>query len=180
MSVMARYQDPCREATMGAAIVILIPDNNIYSRCDTNRSTESGHGLIHHHVLCLRNKPYNSHQEVRLPFFSTKIRLEAATSRLEDLAVANTENFKEAHAAHRSSTTPSLSKDTSPSFNTGMFTPEQARSSGIEESTAPEDKSPVILDYERLIADLVVPWVVKSEKIEQVVGQQVSCIVYQY
>ena len=107
-----------------------------------------------------------------------KIRLEAATSRLEDLAVVNTENFKEAHAAHRNSTTPSLSKETSPSFNTGVFTPEQSRTSAIEDSTAPEDKSPLILDYERLIADLVVPWVAKSEKIEQVVGEQVSCIVY--
>jgi hypothetical protein len=107
----------------------------------------------------------------------TKIRLEAATSRLEDLAVVNTENFKEAHAAHRSSTTPSLSKETSPSFNTGVFAPEQARNSGIEESTAPEDSPPVILDYEKLIADLVAPWVAKSEKIEQVVGEQVSGIV---
>lgn len=100
--------------------------------------------------------------------------MEAATSRLEDLAVANTENFKEAHAAHRSSTTPSLSKETSPAFNTGVFTPEQARTSMIEEtSAAPEEKSPVIQDYEKLISDLVDPWVAKSEKIEQVVGEQV-------
>lgn len=42
-----------------------------------------------------------------------------------------------------------------------------------ETSAAPEEKSPVIQDYEKLISDLVDPWVAKSEKIEQVVGEQV-------
>jgi hypothetical protein len=101
--------------------------------------------------------------------------LEAATSRLEDLAVANTENFKEAHAAHRTSAA-SLSKDTSPAFNTGVFTPEQARTSMVEEPTAPEEKSPVIVDYEKLVAEHVDPWVAKSGKIEPVVGEQVPSL----
>ena len=106
------------------------------------------------------------------------LRLEAATSRLEDLAVANTENFREAHAAHRNSQTPSLSKEQTPQFNTGVFTPD-ARSSIVEESIAEEEKSPVILDYEKLINDLVEPWVAKSEKIGPVVLEQViACFVH--
>ena len=105
------------------------------------------------------------------------LRLEAATSRLEDLAVANTENFREAHAAHRNSQTPSLSKEQTPQFNTGVFTPD-ARSSIVEESIAEEEKSPVMLDYEKLINDLVEPWVAKSEKIGPVVLEQViACFV---
>ena len=98
-------------------------------------------------------------------------RLEAATSRLEDLAVANTNDFKEAHAAHRNST-PSVSKDTSPQFNSGVFTPE-ARASMVEEPIVEEEKSPVVEDYEKLINELVNVWVAKSEKIGQVVGEQV-------
>jgi hypothetical protein len=97
--------------------------------------------------------------------------LEAATSRLEDLAVANTNDFREAHA-QRSSTTPSLSKEATPQFNTGVFTPE-ARSSVAEEPIAPEEKPPVVLDYEKIISDNVDPWVVKSEKVGEVVGEQV-------
>jgi hypothetical protein len=99
--------------------------------------------------------------------------LEAATSRLEDLAVANTNDFKEAHAAHRNSTTPSLSKETSPQFNTGVFTPE-ARASMVEEPISEEEKSPILQDYEKLVSDLVDGWVAKSEKIGQVVGEQVA------
>ena len=102
-------------------------------------------------------------------------RLEAATSRLEDLAVANTNDFREAHAAaaeQRNSATPSLSKESTPQFNTGVFTPE-VRHSVAEEAVAPEEKSPVVLDYEKLINDVVAPWVAKSEKIGQVVGEQV-------
>jgi len=103
-------------------------------------------------------------------------RLEAATSRLEDLAVANTNDFREAHAAHRGSSTPSLTKDSkepTPQFNTGVFTPE-ARSSVVEAPPViEEEKSPVITDYETIIKDLVEPWVAKSEKIGQVVGEQV-------
>lgn len=107
------------------------------------------------------------------------LRLEAATSRLEDLAVANTENFREAHAAHRNSQTPSLSKEQTPQFNTGVFTPD-ARSSIVEESIVEEEKSPVILDYEKLINDLVDPWVTKSEKIGPVVLEQViACFVHE-
>jgi Adenylate cyclase associated (CAP) N terminal len=100
-------------------------------------------------------------------------RLEAATSRLEDLAVANTNDFREAHAAHRTSATPSLTKDQTPQFNTGVFTPE-TRTSVVEEPVVEEPKSPVVVDYEKLIADLVDPWAAKSEKIGQVVGEQVS------
>jgi len=107
-----------------------------------------------------------------LCYFFNAIRLEAATSRLEDLAVANTENFREAHAAHRNSQTPSLSKEQTPQFNTGVFTPD-ARSSIVEEAIVEEEKSPIILDYEKLINDLVDPWVAKSEKIGPVVHEQV-------
>jgi hypothetical protein len=99
--------------------------------------------------------------------------LEAATSRLEDLAVANTNDFKEAHAAHRNSATPSVSKDTSPQFNTGVFTPE-ARASMVEEPIVEVEKSPILEDYEKLVNDLVNGWVAKSEKIGQVVGEQVN------
>src|SRR5271170_3930230 len=111
-----------------------------------------------------------------MQLLNTGCRLEAATSRLEDLAVANTNDFREAHAAHRGSATPSLSKDSkdpTPQFNTGVFTPE-ARSSVVE---APpiieEEKSPVVLDYEKIIKDQVDSWAAKSEKIGQVVGEQV-------
>jgi len=99
--------------------------------------------------------------------------LEAATSRLEDLAVANTNDFREARAAHRGSATSKDSKDPTPQFNTGVFTPE-ARSSVVEAPPSiEEEKSPVILDYETIIRDLIDPWVAKSEKIGEVVGEQV-------
>jgi hypothetical protein len=98
---------------------------------------------------------------------------------LEDLAVANTNDFREARAAHRgsaTSATPSLSKDSkdpTPQFNTGVFTPE-ARSSVVEtQPIIEEEKSPVVLDYEKIIKDLVDLWAAKSEKIGQVVGEQV-------
>ena len=99
-------------------------------------------------------------------------RLEAATSRLEDLAVANTNDFREAHAAQRTSTTPSLSKEATPQFNTGVFAPE-AHTSVAEEPIIEEEKSPVILDYEKVVREHVDPWVLKSEQIGGVVGEQV-------
>jgi hypothetical protein len=103
--------------------------------------------------------------------FNPTLRLEAATSRLEDLAVANTNDFRQAHA-HRNSATSSLSKETSPQFNTGVFTPE-GQASVAQESVAPEEKPPVILDYEKIIKDNVDPWAAKGEKIGEVVGEQV-------
>jgi Adenylate cyclase associated (CAP) N terminal len=102
-------------------------------------------------------------------------RLEAATSRLEDLAVANTHDFREAQAAQRSSATPSLSKDVTPQFNTGVFTPE-TRHSVSSEPVIEEEKSPVITDYEKLIKDQIEPWISKSDKIGSVVGEQVQSI----
>ena len=105
------------------------------------------------------------------------VRLEAATSRLEDLAVANTNDFREAQQAQRSSATPSLSKEPTPQFNTGVFTPE-ARSSVIEEPIVEEEKSPVIQDFEKLITESVDPWVAKSEKIGEVVGEQVRNVLW--
>jgi Adenylate cyclase associated (CAP) N terminal len=96
--------------------------------------------------------------------------LEAATSRLEDLAVANTNDFREARAAQRSSA--SLSKEPSPQFNTGVFAPD-AGPSVAEEFIVEEEKSPVILDYEKLVKDFVDPWAAKSEKVGEVVGEQV-------
>lgn len=100
-------------------------------------------------------------------------RLEAATSRLEDLAVANTNDFREAQAAQRSSATPSLSKEVTPQFNTGVFAPE-TRNSVASEPITEEEKSPVITDYEKFIQDQVEPWIGKSEKIGSVVGEQVN------
>jgi hypothetical protein len=97
--------------------------------------------------------------------------LEAATSRLEDLAVANTNDFREARAAQRTST-PSVSKEPAPQFNTGVFTPD-VRASVAEEPIIEEEKSPIILDYEKLIYEYVDPWAVKSEQVGEVVGQQV-------
>lgn len=99
-------------------------------------------------------------------------RLEAATSRLEDLAVANTNDFREAQAAQRTSTTPSLSKEPTPQFNTGVFASEP-HTSVSEEPIIEEEKSPVILDYENIIKELVDPWAIKSEQIGEVVGEQV-------
>lgn len=130
-------------------------------------------GLYREDVFNIRNKPHNTHQKVFYPciLFLIILRLEAATSRLEDLAVANTNEFREAQA-HRSSTTPSLSKEPTPQFNTGVFTPE-ARSSVVEEAVIEEEKSPVVADYEKLISDLVDTWAAKSEKIDTIVGEQV-------
>ena len=90
---------------------------------------------------------------------------------MEDLAVANTTEFREAQA-HRSSTTPSLSKEPIPQFNTGVFAPE-AHSNVVEEAVVEEEKSPVVADYEKLISDLVDTWAAKSEKIDTIVGEQV-------
>lgn len=98
--------------------------------------------------------------------------MEAATSRLEDLAVANTNDFREAHAAHRTSTTPSLSQEPTPQFNTGIFSP-AAGSSVVAEAAVEEEKSPVILDYEKVVKDFVEPWAATSEKVGEVVGEQV-------
>jgi Adenylate cyclase associated (CAP) N terminal len=100
-------------------------------------------------------------------------RLEAATSRLEEIAVANTNDFKEAQAAQRGSTASSLSKETTPQFNMSMFGGDSSRRGTLEDSPL-EEKSPVILDYERLITNFVDPWVTKSERIGQVVGEQVK------
>ena len=100
------------------------------------------------------------------------VRLEAATSRLEDLAVANTNDFREAQAAQRTSTTPSLSKEPTPQFNTGVFSPE-VRTSVVEEPIIEEEKSPVILDYEKIIKEHVDPWAIKSKQVGEVVGEQV-------
>lgn len=99
--------------------------------------------------------------------------MEAATSRLEDLAVANTNDFREAHAAHRGSGTSKDSKEPTPQFNTGVFT--EAGSSTVEAPppVIEEEKSAVITDYEKIINDSVEPWAVKSEKIGQEVGEQV-------
>ena len=93
---------------------------------------------------------------------------------MEDLAVANTNDFREAHA-QRTSATPSLSKETTPQFNTGVFTPEN-RTSIVEESIIEEEKSPVIADYEKLITELVDPWAAKSEKIDATVGEQAKAV----
>jgi len=100
------------------------------------------------------------------------VRLEAATSRLEDLAVANTNDFREAQAAQRTSTTPSLSKEPTPQFNTGVFSPE-VRTSVVEEPIIEEEKSPVILDYEKIIKEHVDPWGMKSKQVGEAVGEQV-------
>ena len=97
--------------------------------------------------------------------------MEAATSRLEDLAVANTNDFREARAAQRTSV-PSVSKEPTPQFNTGVFAPD-AGPSATEECTVEEEKLPVILDYEKLVTDFVDPWATKSEKVGEVVGEQV-------
>jgi hypothetical protein len=98
--------------------------------------------------------------------------LEAATSRLEDLAVANTNDFREAHAAKSSSANPTVSKGQAPQFNTGVFTPEP-RNSVVEEPIVQEEKSPVITDYEKVIKDFVEPWAAKSGEVGEVVGEQV-------
>jgi Adenylate cyclase associated (CAP) N terminal len=98
--------------------------------------------------------------------------LEAATSRLEDLALANTNDFRESRAAQRSSGTPSLPKDQSPQFNTGVFTPE-LRNSMIEETIIEEEKPLVVANYEKVIKDFVEPWLAKSQKVGQVVAEQV-------
>jgi CAP N-terminal conserved motif len=96
-------------------------------------------------------------------------RLEAATSRLEDLAVANTADFRE---QHRESMASSASKDATPVLNTGIFSPD-VRTSTVELPV--EEVSPVLKDYQALVRDFVTPWVAKSEKIDPVVGEQVSC-----
>ena len=101
-------------------------------------------------------------------------RLEAATSRLEDLAVAQTNDFREAQAAQRSSATPSLSKDTTPQFNTNVFSQDTHHS--IAKEPIVEQKPPAILDYEKIINDLVDAWAAKSEKIGEVVREQVSSL----
>jgi hypothetical protein len=106
-------------------------------------------------------------------------RLEAATSRLEDLAVANTNDFREAHAAHRGSTASSGTKDSkepTPQFNTGVFAPEATRGSSVVEPppVVEEEKPPVVIDYEKIIKENLDPWVTKSAKIDQVVGEQVQ------
>jgi hypothetical protein len=90
--------------------------------------------------------------------------------------VANTNDFREAQAAQRSSATPSLSKEVTPQFNTGVFAPE-TRNSVASEPIIEEEKPPVIIDYEKLIKDQVEPWISKSEKIGSVVGEQVALLV---
>lgn len=109
------------------------------------------------------------------PLLTAPSRLEAATSRLEDLAVANTNDFREAQAAQRSSTTPSVSKEVTPQFNTGVFSPE-TRNSVASETIIEEEKPPVITDYEKLIKDQVDPWISKSEQIGLVVSEQVALL----
>jgi len=105
-------------------------------------------------------------------------RLEAATSRLEDLAVAHTTDFREVQAAQRSSATPSLpvSKEATPQFNTSVFSPETPSSVTSETIVEEEKRSPVIADYEKLIKDQVEPWISKSEKIGSVVSEQVQSL----
>jgi hypothetical protein len=109
-------------------------------------------------------------------FADNLCRLEAATSRLEDLALANTNDFRESRAAQRSSGTPSLPKDQTPQltpqFNIGMFSPD--RNSMAEEMIIEEEKPPIVVSYEKVIKDFVEPWVAKGQKIGQVVGEQVS------
>ena len=39
-----------------------------------------------------------------------------------------------------------------------------------------EEKPPVVADYEKLISDLVDPWVTKSEAIDPIVGQQAKAV----
>jgi hypothetical protein len=106
--------------------------------------------------------------------------LEAATSRLEDLAVANTNDFREAHAAHRGSGTSKDSKEPTPQFNTGVFTPEARTSVEVPPPVIEEEKSPVITDYEKIIKDFVEPWATKSEKIGLEVGEQVRLTYYPF
>ena len=91
---------------------------------------------------------------------------------MEDLAVASTNDFREAHAAQRSSANPSVLKEQAPQFNTGVFTPE-SRNSAIEEPIAVEEKSPVTTDYEKVIKDFVDPWAAISDNVGDVVGEQV-------
>ena len=92
------------------------------------------------------------------------------------MAVANTNDFREAHTAQRGSGVPSLpneAKEPAPQFNTSVFAPEPR--SGVVEAppVVEEEKSPVIVDYEKIIEDLVDHWTAKSDKIGQVVGEQV-------
>jgi hypothetical protein len=92
------------------------------------------------------------------------------------LAVANTNDFHEARAAHRgsaTSATPCLSKDPTPQFNTGVFTPEACSSVVETRPIIEEEESSVVLDYEKIIKDLLDLWAANSEKIGQVVGEQV-------
>jgi hypothetical protein len=105
--------------------------------------------------------------------------LEAATSRLEDLAVANTNFFREAHAQRDSAVSAtsvgsagtSTPKGGTPQFNTSVFNSDPRPA---KEETIPEEPvSPVLVDYERIIKDLVKPWVEKCEKIGTVVKEQV-------
>ena len=104
------------------------------------------------------------------------IRLEAATSRLEDLAVANTIDFRQAHAVNQSSTAAPSSKEQAPQFNSAVFASEAPTSAAEELPVIEEEKSPVVLDYQKLVKDFVDPWVTKSQQVGKVVGEQVYSI----
>lgn len=43
----------------------------------------------------------------------------------------------------------------------------------IEETIIEEEKPPVLVSYEKVIKDFVEPWVAKSQKIGEVVAEQV-------
>jgi hypothetical protein len=101
------------------------------------------------------------------------------------LAVANTNFFREAHAQRDSavsatsvtslpSANASPPKSSTPQFNTSVFSSEP-RAIKTEETIPEEPKSPAILDYEKLIKDLVEPWLLKGQKIGTVVEEQVWC-----
>ena len=90
------------------------------------------------------------------------------------MAVAQTNDFREAQA-QRNSATPSVSKETAPQFNTSVFGQDAHHS--IAEELVVEEKPPAIQDYDKIVNDLVGAWVVKSEKIGDVVEEQVRSVV---
>lgn len=90
------------------------------------------------------------------------------------MAVAQTNDFREAQA-QRNSATPSVSKETPPQFNTGVFS--QDTHPSIAEELVVEEKPPAIQDYDKIVTDLVGAWVANSEKIGDVVGEQVWSLV---
>jgi hypothetical protein len=69
-----------------------------------------------------------------------------------------------------------LSKETTPQFNAGVFSPEQRSSIAEEPVIEEEEKSPVVTDYEKVVSDFVDPWVAKSEAIDPTVGEQAKAV----